>query len=91
MRLEHAFQNFSTLRGFRIGHPDAGDLEALFGVELGVLVVDAQCGLRNESQTAPLEIGTQLKNLGHGAKRRAIALPGDNAFVLIFDPGFASP
>lgn len=42
MRLEYALQDLSTLRGFGIGHANSRHLEALFGVELGVLVVDAQ-------------------------------------------------
>ena len=38
MRLQHALQHFSTLRGFGIGHANAGNLKALFGVPFGILV-----------------------------------------------------
>jgi DNA-binding transcriptional regulator of glucitol operon len=89
MRFQDTFQNFSALRGLWVGYADAGNLEALFGVELGVFVVDAQSRLRNESQTAPLEIWAQLKNFSHGAKRSPVAFPGDDALVLIFNFGFA--
>ena len=32
--LEHAFQDFAALRGFGVGHADAGNSEALLGVPL---------------------------------------------------------
>src|SRR5580700_7230975 len=87
MRLQHAFQNLSALRGFGVGDPDAGNFKALFGIELGVFVVDAQGGLRDEAETAPLEVRTQLENFGHGLERCAIAFPGNYALVLIFNLG----
>src|SRR5260370_51098 len=49
VRLQHALQYLTTLRGFRIGHANAWNLEALFGVKFGVFVVDAQGRLRNKS------------------------------------------
>ena len=42
VRLENALEHFSTLRGFRVGNANAGNFEALFGVEVSVLAVDAQ-------------------------------------------------
>ena len=42
MRFQHALEHFSTLRGFGVGDANAGDFEALFGVKVRVLVVDAQ-------------------------------------------------
>src|ERR1700683_4288773 len=89
MRLQHALQNLSTLRGFGVGDSDAGDFEALLRVEFGVLVVDAQCGLRDEAEAAPFEVGTQLENFRHGFEGGAIAFPGNYALVLIFDFGLA--
>jgi len=41
MGLQNALQHFTTLRGFGISHSDARNLEALFGIPFGVLLVDA--------------------------------------------------
>src|SRR6185437_11043852 len=43
---------------------------------------------RDKAQTAPFEVGTQFKNLCHGAQRRAITLPWHYSLVLIFHFGF---
>ena len=91
MRLQDALQHFSTLRGFGVGYADAGNLEALFGVKLGILIVDAQGGLRDESETAPFEIRPQLKNFGHSFQGGAITFPGDDALVLILNFRLACP
>ncbi len=42
MRLQHALQDFSALRGLGIGHANAGHVEALLRVPRGVFVVQAQ-------------------------------------------------
>ena len=57
-RLEHALENLSTLRGFGVGNPGAGDREALLGIPLGVFVADLQSRLRDESEAAPFKIRT---------------------------------
>ena len=89
MRLQHAFQHFPTLRGFGIGDANAGNLEALLGIPLGVLFVDSQRRLRDEAQPAPFEIRAQLENFSHGAKRSTVALPGHDPLVLILNLAFA--
>src|SRR5271166_818125 len=91
MRLQHPLQHLSTLRGFGIGDANAGNLEALLGVKFGVLVVDAQRRLRDETQTAPFEVRTQLENLSHGLEGGVIAFPGNDALVLILNFGFTRP
>ena len=88
MRLQHAFQHFPTLGGFGIGDSDAGNLKALFRIPFSVLVVDTQCGLRDESQTAPLKIRAQLKNFGHRPQGCVVAFPGNYTFILILNLGF---
>src|SRR5580700_2895882 len=79
MRLQHALQHFPTLRGFGIGHSNARNLKALFCVPFGILIVEAQCRLRNKSQTAPLKIRTQLENLGHGPEWRGLGFISQSA------------
>src|SRR6202162_6686519 len=84
MRLQHAFQHLAALRGLGISHPDARDFKALLRVPCGVLFVDSQRRLRDESQPAPLKIRTQLEDFGSGPRRGAVALPGDAPLALIF-------
>src|SRR5271170_5420288 len=82
-RLQHTFENFAALRGFRIGNSHSGDVETALGVPLGEVVFDAQRGLRDESQATPFKVGPQFEYLGHGAKSRPIAIPRNYALVLI--------
>ena len=66
-----------------------GIVEALLGVPFGILLANAKRRLGNETQAAPFEIRAELKYFGHGFQRGAIAFPGNDALVLIFDFGFA--
>src|SRR5271166_3662253 len=83
--LQHALQYFPALRGLGIGDSSAGDREALLGIPLGVFVADLQGRLGDESETAPFEVGPELKDFGHRLQRGPIALPRYNSFVLILD------
>src|ERR1700693_1980362 len=87
--LEHSFQHLTALGRLGIGDANTGDPEALLSVPLRVSIADTQSGLRNETHAAPLEIGTQLEDLGHGSQSRPAALPRDHALVLIFHLRFA--
>lgn len=87
MRLQNAFENFATLRRFRIGNSNSGNLETLFRVPLSVALPQSQCRLRNETESSPFEIWTQLENLGHGTERGTIPFPWNDALVLILDHG----
>src|SRR5579859_193100 len=90
-RLEHPLQNFATLGRPRIGHPDAGHVEALLGVPLRVFVTNTQRRLRYEAKPPPFEIWAELKHLCHGPQRGVIAFPRHHAFVLVFHFCFAGP
>ena len=90
-RLEDAFQYFAALRGFRIGDADAGDGEALLGVPLRVAVFDPQGGLGDEAEASPFEIGADLEDFADGFEGGAVAFPGDDAFILVFDDGSCRP
>src|SRR5579871_5126709 len=89
VRLQHAFEHFSALRGFWIGDAGLGDWVALLRVPSGILVANAKGRLRDESEAAPFKVGAELEHLGHGLQSGAVAFPGNNALVLIFDFGLA--
>jgi len=77
------------LGGFGIGDANARNLEASLEVPRGIGVAYAQSRLRDESQTSPLEIRTQLENFRHGSQCSTIALPRNDTSVLVFHLGFA--
>ena len=89
VRFEHALEHFPALRRLRIGDSNPRYVKAPLGVELGILVANAQRRLRDKSQSAPLKVRPQLKHFGHCLKRREIALPRHNPLVLILDLGLA--
>src|ERR1041385_424066 len=82
MGLQHALQDFATLCGHGVRDADAGNGEALFGVELGILVVDAERGLRDEPKASPFEVRAELKDFGHRFEGGEIAFPRDHTLVL---------
>src|SRR5689334_7383237 len=85
VRFQHSFQYCSTLSGLRVGHANARHREAAFGIPIRELVLNAQRGLRDESQTTPLEVAAEFEHFLNYAQRRTIAFPGDHAFVLVLD------
>ena len=62
-----------------------GHAEALLGVEVRVRVREPQRALGDEAEAAPLEVRAQLEHLGHHLERAQVALPRDDAPVLVLD------
>src|SRR5580692_3462259 len=87
--LQNALQYFSALCGFWIGHPGFRHRVALLRVPWRVLLANAKRRLRDESEAAPFEVGTQLEDLRHGLEGGAVAFPWDHSLVLVLDAGFA--
>src|SRR5580704_10504811 len=83
--LEHAFQNFATLRGLWISDANAGDGKTLFGVPLRVAILEAQRGLGDETETSPFEIRADFEDLADRFEGGAITFPGHDPLVIVLD------
>ena len=84
-RLDHALEHLAALARLRVGDAHAGHAEAQLRVELGVRLRQLQAAVGDEAQAAPLEVRTQLEDLGHHLERAQVALVGDDAPVLVLD------
>src|ERR1700712_2744255 len=63
-RLNHTLEHLSALACLRIGDADTRHIEPELRVEFGVVVVNLEGTLRNESQSAPFEVWPQFECLG---------------------------
>src|SRR6185437_13186486 len=89
-RLEHAFEYLAALAGLGVGYPDAGYLEQFLRVVGREVVAKLERGVRDEAEAAPLEVRPQLHGLADRLERDDVAVPRDDAGVLVLDAGLAT-
>ena len=84
-RLDHALEHLTALTRLRVGDADVGRLKTSFGVELGVGIRQPQRRLRDEPESAPLEVRAQREHLGHHLQRLQVAVRRNDPLVLVLD------
>src|SRR5215469_9147262 len=89
MRFQDTFQHFSALSRLWIGDANPRNAKALLGIPLRECVAHPKSGLRDKTETSPLEVRPQLENFAHGSQRRPVPLPRDDSLVLVLDLRFA--
>ena len=80
--LDGSAENIARTAKRRLLGVNAGDVEALFGVEVAVVSVETPATLRNDADAAPGAIG-DFKNFFQKLLRGAIAVEGDDAAVSV--------
>src|SRR5271166_796414 len=83
-RLYHSPQHISGMTKQRLGGVNAGDLEALFGVEVAIIRAQPPAAFGNHANAAPGAI-CDLENLSQQLLRPPVAVEGYDALVGVFD------
>src|SRR5215203_6141768 len=83
--LEHALQDLPALAGLRVRHPHARRGVAQLGVEVSVGRGELERGLGDKAKVPPLEVRSELEDLGYALEGGQVPLPQDYPAVLVLD------
>src|SRR5215204_3341968 len=83
--LEHTLEYLAALTGLRVGDAHTRYGVTQLGVEVRVGIRELEGRLDYKAHPAPLEVRSELEDLGHALQGSEVALPGDDPAVLVLD------